>query len=116
MDVPTLPSVPPGRSALPALLVVERALEAQIAAEVQKASEETRDAGDEAARIRREGQARLERVLVEAQEAAMREAEARVRARVNDARSRVTRWVDEAERASDTAVEEALDLCCGDGV
>ena len=112
MDLPALPSVPPGRSALPALLVVERALEAQIAAEAEKASEEARPAGDEAARIRREGQARLEQVLVDAQEAAIREAETRARERVNEARSKVTSWVDEAERAADAALDEALDVLC----
>ncbi len=114
MDNPALPSVPPGRSALPAFLVLERALAERLAAEEEQASGETRAAGDEAARIRREGQERLEHVLVDAQESAMREAEARARERVNDARSAVGRWVDEAERAADAALDEALDICCGE--
>ena len=74
-----------------------------------------RTATDEAARIRREGQDRLQHVLVDAQQAAMREAETRARERVNETRAAVSRWVDEAEHAAEAAVDEALDLCCGDG-
>lgn len=106
--------MPPGRSALPALLVVERSLAEELAAEQAKVAREAEHAGEEAARIRRAGEERLQRVLVEAQEAALREVEARARERVNAARSAVTRWVDASERAATAAVDDALDLCTGE--
>ena len=114
MDHPTLPPVLPGRSALPAFLAVERDLGREIEAEAAKTETQVRDAGEEAERIRREGTERLERVLVDAQESAMRAAEAEARERVNAARSAVGGWVDEAARAAETAVDGALDVCCGD--
>lgn len=114
MDLPPPPQVPSGRPALPAFLPLERALRDALEAESTRAEEERARAGEEAERIRREGRQRLERVLLDAQEEALREAERRARERVNAVRSRGQRWVDEAEQAARSALDEALDLCCGE--
>lgn len=103
-----------GRSALPAFLLVEGGLRAErdeARAEAQRAAAE---AEAEAARIRREGEERLKQVVVDAEAQAAREAEARARDRVSAARVETQRWVEEAERAAESAVDDALDLCCGD--
>ena len=112
MDIPPLPPVLPGRSALPAFLAVEAALTEELQAEREAGSRQIADADEEAARIRAGARERLERVLVDAQEAALREAERQARERANRARSRGQQWVDEAERAAGEALDDALDLCC----
>lgn len=72
------------------------------------------DATVEGERIRREGEERLKRVVIEAQETALREAEGRQRDRVSRTRARIQRWVQEAEEAARQTLDEALDLCCGE--
>jgi hypothetical protein len=103
----------PGRSALPAFLAVEAALAEELETGRETGRKQIAEAEEEAARLREEARARLERVLVDAQEAAVREVERQARERVNEARAQGQRWVDEAERVAGETVGDALDLCCG---
>ncbi|MHC5010874.1 MAG: V-type ATPase subunit subunit G family protein [Planctomycetota bacterium] len=112
MDPLELPSVEPGRSALPAFLRAEAPLQERFAAAREAARRRVDEAEADAARIRREGEARLRQILLDAQEAARREAEDRARDRVSSARIKTQHWVDQAEAALQDALDDALNLCC----
>ena len=102
----------PGRSVLPVFLPWEKELDARLDTSRKTAETRVKAACEEAARIRRDGEARLARLVLDAQEEAMREAKARARDRVSGVRAETQRWVDRAEEAARQALDEALDLCC----
>ena len=115
MERPELPPVVPGRSALPAFLEVERRVRSALAAEEAAAQRTVDDAEAEATRVRREGEARLKQVVLDAEQAAMRESEARERDRVSEQRVRVQQWIEQAERAAEASVAAAVELLVRDG-
>ncbi len=105
-----LPSVAPGRSALPAFLALEARLRERAASEEARAAQVVEDAEAEAARIRLKGEERLQQVVLEAEAQAKREAEAKARDRISDVRVKTQRWIEAAERAAQAAIDQAVDL------
>jgi vacuolar-type H+-ATPase subunit H len=112
VDRPLIPAAPPGQSALPLF----RSWEAELSRRIEEAGESAKrrieDSRAQAARIRSEGEERLKHWVLEAQDQALREAEDRARDRISDVRARTQRWVETAEEAARSAVDDALDLCC----
>ena len=113
MDRPSIPTTPPGRSALPSFRAWEADLARHLEEALKAAEARVKGAQEEAARIRAEGGEHLKQWVLDAQEQALREAEDKARDRVSTVRARTQRWVEEAEEAARGAVDDALDLCCG---
>lgn len=109
MDRPVLPSVAPGRSALPAFLALEAQLRERAVSEEARAAALVEEAEARAARIRAKGEERLQQVVVEAEAQAKREAEAKARDRISDGRVKTQRWIEAAERAVQATVDQAVD-------
>jgi vacuolar-type H+-ATPase subunit H len=114
VERPSLPPASPGRSALTSFLAWEEALRASVDDAAAAAKARVGEADGEAERIRREGEERLKRLVLEAQEQAMREAERQARDRISDVRVRTQRWVEQAEEAARDTLDDALDLLCGE--
>ena len=103
-----LPSVAPGRSALPAFLALEARLRERAADEEVRAASVIEEAEGEAARLRAQGEERLQQVVLDAERQATREAEAKARDRISEVRVRTQRWIEAAERAAQSAVDDAV--------
>ena len=113
VDLPSLPPVPPGRSALPAFLGLESWVAEErggVRTEALRALEQARA---EAERLRAAGEGRLEALVLEAEQEAVRTAEDGARDRVSAARTTVSRWVDAAENGIGPVVEEAVQRLVG---
>jgi hypothetical protein len=113
MDVPRLPPVVAGRSALPAFLEVEAWARRRVAVAHEAADALLREARAEAERVRSAGEAAVREAVVQGERDALRDVESRARDRVSAARRGVAAWVEAAEEASVRAVDEALDRICG---
>lgn len=113
MDLPPLPPVPPGASALPAFVGIEAWVQRERGGTLAAAEAALRDARAEAARVEAEGLTRLENVVLQAEREAQRTAEDVARDRVSAARVALSRWVDAAERGVGPLVEEALRRLAG---
>ena len=114
MDRSPLPPVPPGASALPAFQALEAWVEERRGVGRRQATVALEAARVEAERMRAEGESKLRDVLLAAEREASRTAEDHARDRVSAARVAWNRWVDAAEVARPTAVEEALARLCGE--
>lgn len=116
MDRPTLPPVAPGRSALLALLQVERALGDQLRRAEANASQDVEKAEQEAAGLRDQARRRLQQIVLEAERQAVRDVEARARDRVSESRVAIQRWIDATEGQADDLIRAAvLRLVTDDG-
>ena len=113
MDRPSIAPPETGRSALLSFLPWEAELDRRIARAREQADHRVENAARDAAAIRKAGEERLARLVLESQERARKEAEDRARDRVSDVRARTQRWIEQAEETARAAVEAALDLCCG---
>jgi hypothetical protein len=98
MEGPSLGSLSPGRSALPALRPVEDWIRAEAAEAAARAEATLAAARAEAERIRREGEERLKGAVLEGQREALRTVADRARDRVSEARRDVAAWVEASER------------------
>jgi vacuolar-type H+-ATPase subunit H len=112
MDAPRLPPVVAGRSALPAFLEVEAWARERTARARSEAADRLEAARADAERVRREGEAALQEVVLEGEHEALRDVQGRARDRVSEARKQVRAWIDEAERAAQEALGAALDVLC----
>src|SRR5262245_48825741 len=108
MDLPPLPPVPPGRTALPAFLALEAWVAKERGGARARAEADLEAARAEARRIEGDGAARLENVVLQAEREAARTAEDAARDRVSAARVALHRWVDAAEAGLPPLVEEAV--------
>lgn len=115
VDLPALPAVVAGRSALPAFLAIEAHIQERLQGADAAAVRRVQEAEEEAASIRTRGETALREAVLAGEREAMREVEDRARDRVSTARRSVQRWVDEAEHAALEAVEEAVTLLTSGG-
>lgn len=104
----------PGRSALPSFLAWEETLRAHLSDAASAAKARVTEADEQAGRIRREGEERLKRLVLDAEEQALREAERAARDRISGVRVQTQRWVEQAEEAARQTLDDALDLLCGE--
>jgi hypothetical protein len=110
MDAPPIPQTRPGQPALPAFQALEAYLAERHAAAREASARRVQEAEAEATRIRREGEERLARLVMDAEGQALREAEDRARDRVSAVRKAIEHWVDGTEAGAGALVEEALRL------
>ncbi len=113
VDRPTLPSPPPGRSALPAFAAVERGLLDAIHREEALAARRVEEAEAEARRLVEESEQALKQRVIDAERRRVRQVEDAARDRISAARARVQAWIDASERRSAEAVDRALDVLTG---
>jgi hypothetical protein len=114
VDVPPLPPVPAGRSALPAFLPVEAWARERTAAARAAATGRIADAVAEAERITREGETALKEAVTAGEAEAVRDVEDRARDRISAARRALNDWVDRSEQAVGKILDDAVDRLCGD--
>jgi len=106
-----MPSIVPGRSALPALAQVETDVRARFATLMNSLETARKEAHAQAEALRKEGEDRLGLLVLDAQRQAIRAVESAARDRISTARIQVQHWIDEAEEAAQEALQEALHLC-----
>lgn len=102
------PNPVPGRSALAAFLPVERWLAERSAARQAEAGGLEQEIRAEARRIREEGEARLKEVVKQAEQDALRSAQARAHDRESAARREVEAWVASCDEMLEALVAEAV--------
>lgn len=108
MDLPPLPPVVEGRSALAAFVPLTAWVAQAAGGEAQAAEAALARAREEAAARLAGAQDRLEQTVLAAQAEAEREAEDRARDMVSAARLAVERWIRSVEPAMAPVVDEAL--------
>ena len=113
VERPPLPPVIAGRSALPAFLGIERHAEARVAAERGAAVRELEAARAQAQARVREAEAALAEEVLAGEAEALRDVEARTRARVAEAHRALAAWTDAQERRLEDLLARALQRIAG---
>jgi len=113
MDVPELPPVMAGRSALAAFLPLEAWARGQAAAARAQAKARVTQARAEAEAIRSGGEKELQEAALQGEREAVGEVKDRARERISAARRAVDAWINESEGTIEEALARALELICG---